>query len=171
MKKYSPLVDNTSMTLTVFKSLLKRTLVKIDTAYSGIKAFSLANEKKYDVIFLDHMMSEMDGIETLPRLRADTEGLNIKTPAIRLTANAISGAREEYLAVGFDDYLTKPIDAVKLEEMLIHYLPPEKILAPDSNAEPEQKIEIPEWLYKIDEVDINAGLKHCGEFGKLATRR
>ncbi|MBQ7593912.1 MAG: response regulator [Synergistaceae bacterium] len=156
-------VDDTPMNLTVFKSLLKRTLVKIDTADSGIKALTLANEKKYDVIFLDHMMPEMDGIETLQRLRADTEGPNIKTPAICLTANAISGAREEYLAVGFDDYLTKPIDAVKLEEMLIHYLPPEKILSPGSDAEPEQKIELPEWLYKIDEVDINSGLKHCGD--------
>ena len=106
----------------MFKSLLKRTLVKIDTADSGIKALSLANEKKYDVIFLDHMMAEMDGIETLQRLSAETEGPNIKIPEICLTANAISGAREEYL-----------------EEMLIHYLPPGKILTPGSDIEPEQK--------------------------------
>ena len=109
------------------------------------------------------MMPNMDGIETLQRLRAETDGPNIKTPAICLTANAISGAREEYLAAGFDDYLTKPIDAVKLEEMMIRYLPPEKILAPDSDSEPEQKTELPEWLYGIDELDVEAGLKHCGD--------
>ncbi|MBQ6982773.1 MAG: response regulator [Synergistaceae bacterium] len=156
-------VDDTPMNLTVFKGLLKRTLVKIDTADSGIEALSLAKEKKYDVIFLDHMMPNMDGIETLQRLRAETEGPNIKTAAICLTANAISGAREEYLAVGFDDYLTKPIDAVKLEEMMIRYLPPEKVLAPNSDTETEQKTELPEWLYGIDELDVEAGLKHCGD--------
>ena len=156
-------VDDTPMNLTVFKGLLKRTLVKIDTADSGIKALELAQAKKYDVIFLDHMMPNMDGIETLQRLRAETESPNVKTPAICLTANAISGAREEYLAVGFDDYLTKPIDAVKLEEMLIHYLPPEKILAPNNESSSEHKIKLPEWLYSVDEIDINAGLKHCGD--------
>ena len=160
-------VDDTPMNLTVFKGLLKRTLVKIDTANSGLEALSLAGNKKYDVIFLDHMMPNMDGIETLQRLRAGTEGPNIKTATICLTANAISGAREEYLAVGFDDYLTKPIDAVKLEEMMIRYLPSEKIIASDSEsnsgAEPEQKTELPEWLYGIDEVDVKAGLKHCGD--------
>ena len=156
-------VDDTPMNLTVFKGLLKRTLVKIDTADSGIEALELAQEKKYDVIFLDHMMPNMDGIETLQRLRAETEGPNIKTVAVCLTANAISGAREEYLAVGFDDYLTKPIDAVKLEEMMIHYLPPEKILAPCNAIENEQKNELPEWLQSIDEIDISAGLKHCGD--------
>ena len=156
-------VDDTPMNLTVFKGLLKRTLVKIDTADSGLEALKLAGEKKYDVIFLDHMMPNMDGIETLQRLRSETEGANIKTPAICLTANAISGAREEYLAAGFDDYLTKPIDAVKLEEMLIHYLPPEKILAPNGDTEPEQNTSLPDWLYSIDELDVKAGLKHCGD--------
>lgn len=160
-------VDDTPMNLTVFKGLLKRTLVKIDTADSGIEALSLANDRKYDVIFLDHMMPNMDGIETLQRLRSESEGPNIKTPAICLTANAISGAREEYLAVGFDDYLTKPIDAVKLEEMMIRYLPPEKILASEeesiNSSESEQKIELPDWLHRINEIDVNSGLKHCGD--------
>ncbi|MBQ9419996.1 MAG: response regulator, partial [Synergistaceae bacterium] len=156
-------VDDTPMNLTVFKGLLKRTLVKIDTADSGLEALSLASEKKYDVIFLDHMMPNMDGIETLQKLRAETEGPNIKTAAICLTANAISGAREEYLAVGFDDYLTKPIDAIKLEEMMIRYIPSEKICAAKDDVDAEQKIALPEWLYSIDEVDVDAGLKHCGD--------
>ena len=153
-------VDDTPMNLMVFKGLLKRTLVKIDTADSGIDALLLAEDKKYDVIFLDHMMPNMDGIETLQRLRAETRGPNAKTAAICLTANAISGAREEYLAAGFDDYLTKPIDAVKLEEMLIRYLPPDKILAP--SVEHEEKTALPEWLCKVEGIDIKAGLKHCG---------
>ena len=155
-------VDDTPMNLTVFKGLLKKTLIRIDTADSGMQALSLAGEKKYDVIFVDHMMPNMDGIETLQRLRADTAGLNFTTPAICLTANAISGAREEYLAAGFDDYLSKPIDAVKLEDMLTRYLPPEKILAP-SDAEPAHNTSLPEWLYGIEELDVRAGLKHCGD--------
>ncbi len=154
-------VDDTPMNLTVFKALLKRTLIKIDTAESGIEALSLAKDRKYDVIFLDHMMPNMDGIETLQRLRTE----NVKTATICLTANAISGAREEYLAAGFDDYLTKPIDAVKLEEMLIQYLPQEKLMAPESESGSPVKIELPEWLHKIDEINIKAGMKHCGDEG------
>ena len=156
-------VDDTPMNLAVFKGLLKRTRIKIDTANSGIEALSLAKDKKYDIIFLDHMMPNMDGIETLHRLRSETEGANIRTTVICLTANAISGAREKYLAEGFDDYLTKPIDPVKLEEMMMHYLPPEKLHAPDSESKPEQKTKLPDWLYGIEELDINAGLKHCGD--------
>ncbi len=129
-------VDDNQMNLMVFKSLLKRTGVKIDMAGSGDEALSLAYDKKYDVIFLDHMMPEKDGIETLHEMRAQKAGPNLHTTAICLTANAISGAREEYIAAGFDDYLTKPIDSVKLEEMLQNYLPEEKLeYAEEEDAE------------------------------------
>ena len=159
------MVDDTPMNLTVFRSLLKRTKVQVDTAGSGDKGLALMGAKKYDLIFLDHMMPDKDGIETLHELRADETGPNLHTTAVCLTANAISGAREQYLAAGFDDYLTKPIDASKLEEMMMKYLPEEKVLRPagtDATAEEEPCVELPEWLGKIEEIDTGSGLTHCG---------
>ncbi|MBR1568427.1 MAG: response regulator [Lachnospiraceae bacterium] len=120
-------VDDTEMNLEVFKSLLKKTAVKVDTAISGDDGLTLAYDKKYDIIFLDHMMPEKDGIETLHELRSRPKDPNIKTPVICLTANAISGAREYYISEGFDNYLTKPVDSEKLENMILEYLPKEKI--------------------------------------------
>ncbi|MBR5091388.1 MAG: response regulator [Ruminiclostridium sp.] len=120
-------VDDTPMNLVVFRSLLKQTGIKIDTANSGDEGLKMSYDKKYDIIFLDHMMPEKDGIETLHELRSRPKDPNIHTPTICLTANAISGAREQYLAEGFDDYLTKPIDSEKLESLLLDYLPEEKI--------------------------------------------
>ncbi len=121
------MVDDNPMNLMVFKNLLKRTGIKIDMAESGDEALEYSYRKKYDIIFLDHMMPGKDGIETLEELRARKDDPNLKTPMVCLTANAISGAREQYIEAGFDDYLTKPIDTAKLEEMLLEYLPKEKI--------------------------------------------
>ncbi|MEE3468480.1 MAG: ATP-binding protein, partial [Eubacterium sp.] len=120
-------VDDTQMNLMVFKSLLKSTEVQIDTAISGDDGLALMAQKHYDVIFLDHMMPRKDGIQTLKEMRADETGLNHETPVICLTANAISGAREMYMKEGFDNYMTKPIDSAKLEEMLASYLPADKV--------------------------------------------
>ncbi len=120
-------IDDNLMNLMVFKSLLKQTKIRVDTASSGDEGISLSDDKKYDVIFFDHMMPDKDGIETLHELKALSDNPNVSTPAICLTANAISGAREDYLNEGFDDYMTKPIDPEKLEDMLRAYLPPEKI--------------------------------------------
>ena len=157
-------VDDMPMNLAVFKSLLKRTGVQIDTAASGDEGLALARDRKYDIIFLDHMMPHKDGIETLRELRAQTDNPNLQTPTVCLTANAISGAREQYLAAGFDDYLTKPIDADRLEEMLMQYLPKEKLRKPDKDeAEAEAASPaLPDWLRKIDGLDAEQGLSHCG---------
>ena len=133
------IVDDTKMNLMVFKSLLKSTEMQIDTADSGIEALEMMKNKKYDVIFLDHMMPHKDGIETLKDLKADEGNPNLDTPVICLTANAISGAREMYMNAGFDNYLTKPIDSMKLEEMLVAYLPKEKISYMKEAPEPEKK--------------------------------
>ncbi len=121
------MVDDTQMNLKVFTSLLKKTLIRVDTAQSGDEGLKLAAENKYDIIFIDHMMPQKDGIETLHELRESDGGINAETTAICLTANAISGAREKYMSEGFDDYITKPVNPAALEEMLIRYLPDEKI--------------------------------------------
>ena len=121
-------VDDTPMNLTVFKSLLKTTKVQIDTADGADEGLALARDKKYDILFIDHLMPEKDGIEMLHELRTGTNHPNLKTPAICLTANAISGAKERYLAEGFEGYLSKPVEGAALEASLIKYLPPEKVV-------------------------------------------
>ena len=121
------IVDDNQMNLMVFKNLLKQTKIKIDTAINGDEGLFLTQDNKYDLIFLDHMMPDKDGIETLQELRTQKENPNYRTKTVCLTANAISGAREKYIAAGFDNYLTKPINPDKLEEMLMKYLPKEKI--------------------------------------------
>lgn len=120
-------VDDNQMNLMVFTNLLKQTQIKIDTVTNGDEGIILTQTSKYDIIFLDHMMPDKDGIETLRELRTQANNPNLTTPTICLTANAISGARERYLALGFDNYLTKPINPNKLEEMILDYLPAEKI--------------------------------------------
>ncbi|MBR5765969.1 MAG: response regulator [Lachnospiraceae bacterium] len=124
-------VDDNPMNLVVFRSLIKQTNVKIDTADSGDEGIRMASGTKYDIIFLDHLMPGKDGIETLKEIKAVPDGLNSDTPVICLTANAISGAREQYISYGFNDYLTKPIDHEKLEELLITFLPADKVKIQD----------------------------------------
>ena len=159
-------VDDNRMNLVVFTSLLKHTNVKIDTAMSGDEGLLLAGDKKYDIIFFDHMMPKKNGIETLHELRAQSTNPNLNTPTVCLTANAISGAREQYLAAGFDDYLTKPIDADKLEEMLIRYLPADKVeITKGSNEVEKTATEIPkelEALLGLDWLDTAVGMKNSG---------
>ena len=121
-------VDDVRMNVKVIQSLLKRTRIQIDTATSGEECLALAKKNSYDVILLDHMMPQMDGVETFQKLRENTSGLNYGTPVIALTANAIEGAKEEYKALGFDDYLSKPMKGEELEDMIRRYLPEDKIV-------------------------------------------
>ena len=121
-------VDDNNMNLLVFTRLLKQTKVKIDTAKSGDEAISMIFKKKYDIIFLDHMMPEKDGVQVLRELKEGPVNPNMETPYICLTANAITGARDDYIKAGFDDYLAKPVNPKELEEMLFCHLPKEKIV-------------------------------------------
>ena len=156
-------VDDTVMNLLVFTSLLKSTQVRIDTAENGDDGILLALKNKYDIIFLDHMMPQKDGIETLREIRASDSGLNRDTPMICLTANAISGAKEKYIEAGFDDYLTKPIESAKLEEMICEYLPPEKVRA-SASVKPKSppRSVIPDEVFNIIELDAVAGINNAG---------
>ncbi len=161
-------IDDNPMNLTVFKSLLKQTLVNVDTADSGDSGLTLSYDKKYDVIFFDHMMPGKDGIETLQELKSQAKNPNLETPAICLTANAISGAREQYIQAGFDDYLTKPIDPSKLEEMLIQYIPKDKVVivkVESGHEEDTEKEEDPRIssLRSCTFIDVDEGLKNSGD--------
>ena len=124
------IVDDTKMNLTVMAGLLKHTEMQIDTALSGAEAIVLAEKTAYDVIFMDQRMPGMDGTETLHRIRG-LDGENRGTPVICLTADAIVGAKERYLAEGFSDYLSKPVNSRMLEDMLWKYLPKKKMISAD----------------------------------------
>ena len=154
-------VDDAPVNLTVFSGLLSRTKIQIDTAEGGDEAIRMYRKKQYDVIFLDHMMPDKDGIEVLEEMRGLKETPNDKTPIICLTANAISGMSEMYIKAGFDDYMTKPIDPERLEGMLLQYLPKEKI-APASDEYPDDENVIPDFVRRINAIDVGTGLKHCG---------
>ena len=160
-------VDDNKMNLVVFKSLLKQTEVQIDTADSGDEGIELSKAHNYDMIFLDHMMPGKDGIVTLKEMRKDGSNPNVNTPVICLTANAISGAKEKYIEAGFNNYLTKPIDTTKLEQMMIEYIPSSKVISREvEESEVAEAVrQIPEDLMKLAEAGINVetGLDNSGD--------
>ena len=132
-------VDDNEMNLKVFLGLLKNHGMQIDTAMSGKECLARIEQNAYHIIFMDHLMPEMDGVETLRRIRKLKTNQSKDAVIVALTANAVSGAREMFLEEGFDDYLSKPIIAIKLEQMIQKYLPKELLMKNDL----EQKEEIP----------------------------
>lgn len=122
-------VDDNSVNRKVVRNLLKDIGMHIDEADSGEKCLDMVCEKEYDIIFLDHMMPGLDGIETLQRFPGLDGNLNKKTPVIALTANAVTGAKEMYLNAGFDGFLTKPVIYSKLEATILQFLPGDKIFS------------------------------------------
>ena len=114
-------VDDFAMNLKVFGNLLKQTQIQVSQATSGRECLELVKQEHFDMIFLDHMMPEMDGIETLHAMQS--EKLCEGTPVVMLTANAIVGDREKYIQEGFDDFLSKPILPEILDETILRHLP------------------------------------------------
>ncbi len=157
-------VDDTPMNLTVIRGLLKTTMIQVDTAESGAEALSKFAHKDYDMVFLDHRMSDMDGVETLNEMKKRFAAKAARTPVVCLTANAISGAREQYIKAGFTDYLTKPVISDLLENMLIKYLPKNKVYltGPSETAPKQEKAELPQWLKTVAGLDTAKGLGYCG---------
>ena len=154
------IVDDTPLNLTVACGLIKQTQMQIDTAESGERTLVLVTKNKYDIIFIDHRMPVMDGMETLEVMKTLESNLNRDTPCIALTANAVSGSRELYLEAGFTDYLSKPIDGKKFEQMIMHYLPKEKVQKVSAAVEEEEE-DLPE-LSMLKGVSVEDGIKNCG---------
>ena len=168
------IVDDTEMNLQVISGLLKRTKMRVDTASSGAACVDRAGKEDYDLIFMDYRMPEMDGVETLARLKELYPEKLEKTPVICLTANAVSGTREFMLRAGFTDYLTKPVIIADMENTLIQYLPPEKVLLSDGEeGEPEEQEQeqeqddslkaLPGALFDITLLEPEEGIKFCGD--------
>ena len=128
-------VDDTKINLTILTKLLKNTKLQIDTAESGAEALRLVQENEYDLIFLDHLMPDLDGPETLRRMNELENNKSAGKPVISLTSNVIKNAKEEYRKLGYDDYLSKPFHLEELGEMIIYYVSPEKIRTVDNIEE------------------------------------
>ena len=126
-KAHVLIVDDNETNLMVAQKLLRATRVHIDTAVSGADCLKKTLQNKYEVIFMDHLMPNMDGIECLHAIRSQTGGLNLNTPVVVLTANAGSENRTLYRREGFDGYLVKPVSGIQLEQELLTHLPPSMV--------------------------------------------
>jgi len=161
------IVDDNKMNRLTIQSLLKRTRMQIDLAESGESCLEMIKGKHYHVILLDHMMPGMDGIETLHTIRGSKNHKCIETPIIALTANAVGGAQEMYLAEGFDGYLGKPVKWEQLEETIMNFLPPELVGKSDLKAvfTPEElrKIERYSELLSRYDISLTEGLYYVNE--------
>ena len=164
-------VDDTKINLKVVVNLLKNTKIRISTATSGAEAVEMAAKTKYDIIFMDQRMPEMEGTEAFHRIRATEDGLSRDVPVICLTADAVIGAKERYLSEGFTDYLTKPIDNFALERMILKYLPKHKVeTVVDEPVDPDEGTGAPdEEFASLRSVGIEpkAGLRYCQEDASL----
>ncbi len=160
-------VDDNDMNLFVIESLLKAVQVQVTACKSGQECLDCMKKESYDVVLLDHMMPQMDGIETIKHIQE--KDLKKDASIIALTANAITGAREMYLANGFDDYLSKPIEITELEQMLLNYIPYYKVSAAEPNTEDELAMESEKEEGAMSEntdieyeyIDAEVGLKYC----------
>ena len=145
------------MNLDVVKGLLKRTAIQVDTCLSGKEGLKLVCKNDYDIIFIDHRMPEPDGIETLHLMKELADNKNLNKPCIALTANAITGVKQMYLDEGFTDYLSKPVNPEKLENMIRNYIPKELV-----EIRKEQKNTAKPVISKIDGIDINMAFRNIG---------
>ncbi len=159
-------VDDNAMNLAVAQDLLRKTKLQIDVASSGGECLEMLKRKEYHLICMDHMMPVMDGVQTLHAIRELEDNPSRNIPVIALTANAVVGAKEFYLKAGFEDYLSKPIEPDKLEDILIQYLPKELVYLTDdeeiSVESDDNEVGLNEE--KLTDMGINAanGLKYMG---------
>ena len=169
-------VDDEAMNLVVAKSIFSRYGMNIWTAASGQESIDICRERVFDIIFMDHMMGGMDGVEAMKRIRTDVSGLNGSVPIIALTANAMSSAKQMFLAEGFDGFVSKPVEIEELERVLKHVLPKSAITYADGYAEtirkedekPSEEPDIKtdkDAFAKLKEsgMDTDAGLKYCAD--------
>jgi signal transduction histidine kinase/ActR/RegA family two-component response regulator len=126
------IVDDMEINLKVAKGLMTPFKVQVDLCTSGAQAMDMIRANAYDLIFMDHMMPEMDGLKATLEIRKMPQGATV--PIIALTANAVSGVREMFLASGMNDFISKPIELAKLEGVLDHWIPREKRF--ESQADP-----------------------------------
>ena len=158
-------VDDVQMNLKVFAGLLKDTKIQIDTAMNGAEALELIQGKHYDVIFLDHMMPVMDGVEAFRRMKLLEKNPNAITPVVMLTANAVSEARNGYMDEGFSDYMAKPIREEVLLSTLKKFLSKDLVKVVHEREEktcnPAETVSVMPQVALTDMLDMATGLAYC----------
>lgn len=158
-------VDDVQMNLKVFAGLLKDTKIQIDTAMNGAEALELIQGKHYDVIFLDHMMPVMDGVEAFRRMKKLEKNPNANTPVVMLTANAVSDARNGYMDEGFSDYMAKPIREEVLLATLKKFLSKDLVKVVHEREEktcnPAETVSAMPQVALTDMLDMATGLAYC----------
>ena len=163
-------VDDNGINLDVFQALLKRTKMNIVTADSGKACLELVKKEHFHIIFMDHIMPDMDGVEALHEIQKLTRFPNENTPVIAMTANTVPGAREFYLKEGFADFLTKPVDPDVLEEVIAFYLPEGLV---KRNAAAREAVSgnafIKEKFSRLEQkgLCIGAGMRYCHGDGRF----
>ena len=164
-------IDDNRMNIRVVEGLMKEYGVKVSYALSGREGIEMLQEKNYDLILMDHMMPEMDGIETFHHIRRKSDLYYKEIPIIALTANAIAGAREMFMREGFNDFLSKPVESSVLQRTLKRHLPKNKQLSvsemPIEVVKDSSKEEVNESMKEtgelvIGDLDISKGLMYCG---------
>lgn len=166
-------VDDNRMNIRVVEGLLNEYKIKVTYAASGMEALDLIEDMTYDFVFMDHMMPEMDGIETMHRIRDKVGHYYKRVPIIALTANAAPGSREMFLDEGFNDFVEKPIETSVLERVLKRNLPEEKLIFQTQIMESEEKItidietkeETPDNNsegFTVGDLNVEMGMLYCG---------
>lgn len=167
-------VDDNRMNIRVVEGLLNEYKIKVTYATSGMEALDTIENMTYDFVFMDHMMPEMDGIETMHRIRDKVGHYYKRVPIIALTANAAPGSREMFLDEGFNDFVEKPIETSVLERVLKRNLPEEKLIF-QTQKEKEEKISDKDIEKKgktamgnnsesftVGDLDVEKGMIYCG---------
>ena len=155
------IVDDIETNLKVAQGLLLPYDMQVELCKSGNEAIKLAQSKKYDLIFMDHKMPGMDGVETTKHIRVwgEDDSYYKNLPIIALTANAVSGTKEMFLKNGFNDFLSKPIDTIKLDNMLAKWIPKNKQTKLTAK---QNSTELFKNHIKADELDIDKGILNSG---------
>lgn len=159
------IVDDIELNLKVFRGFLKNMQVKVDEAISAHQCLEMVEKKRYDLIFLDHMMPAMDGLEAYRQMKSNKDFLNRNTPVIVLASEGETLSKESFLSEGFTDYLLKPIKERDLLRVLKWYLPKQLVLTPDdlrdslsastvSLSEPERDASASVDRFNMDESEI-----------------
>lgn len=160
------IVDDTPMNLQVVAGLLKRTQMHIDVATSGAECIEKFGREHYDLVFLDYRMPQMNGIETLEKIKKIYPDKYDKTPIISLTASAVSGDKEKMMKAGFTDYLSKPVNIDDMERLMIKYLPQDSVIISDGKedeAEDDELSKLPDIIFAHPEIDPEKGIEYCGD--------
>lgn len=168
-------IDDNRMNIRVVEGLLKEYGVNVSYALSGQEGINMLDSQQYDLVLLDHMMPEMDGVETLHNIRKKKSAYFKEIPILALTANAIAGTRELLIKEGFDDFLAKPVENSVLQRALKRHIPKEKqsvrtetVVKEESQSQVAESSDMTQAVaektdvFAIGDLDIEKGILYCG---------